>query len=103
MMERSEEEIADVIAIFRDVFEDQMGTPITDDQLRNIIKEILSEREKQLIKLRFMDFSPRNLRQVLDKVAPDGTYTVQDLDSFEQASEVASKVRRSKRSKNKDL
>ncbi len=62
---RSKEEIQEIISIFKDVFEDQTGKVLTMETFRDTIRDLLIEKEKIIIKQRFMDFKPRELRSVL--------------------------------------
>ena len=65
MKNRSKEEIDAILQTFPDVFEDLTGNKLTSEQVTEVITEILKLKERDIIRQRFLDFSPLNLREVL--------------------------------------
>lgn len=85
MRDRSSEELDAILQAFPDVFESQFGKPLVSGVVESILQEILQEKEKEVIRLRFLDFSPRNLREMLHKIKtkPQNIDTVITIDLVE--------------------
>jgi hypothetical protein len=70
------------------VFEDQTGKVLTMETFRETIRDLLLEKEKFIIRQRFMDFKPRELRTVLISTHPElekeTTNTTKVEDQIEQ-------------------
>jgi hypothetical protein len=68
MRDRSPEELDAILQSFPDVFENEMGKPINPELVEKVLGDLLAERELNLIKQRFFDFSPANLREVIQRI-----------------------------------
>lgn len=93
MKNRSQEEINAILQTFPDVFEDLTGNQLTSAAVQEVIVELLKSKEKELIRQRFFDFSPLNLRDILKKLNEP-----QDNDDIQaQAQKIAAKVKKGKK------
>lgn len=69
MGHRSSEELDGLLQAFPDVFKEQFGKELNHDTLVSIVQTILYSKEEQVIKQRFSDLTPKNLREVLEKLS----------------------------------
>lgn len=66
MTDRSKEEIRDILATWPDAFEKSFGKKMDETVMRTVINNILQQKEIDLIRQRFFDFTPQNLRQIIE-------------------------------------
>jgi DNA-directed RNA polymerase subunit F len=95
MKNRSQEEIDAILQTFPDVFEDLTGKKLTKEQVSEVITEILKLKERDIIKQRFLDFSPFNLREILKSLNKEETEQKDDINA--QIKKVVDKVKKSKK------
>ena len=93
---RSKEELREIISIFRDVFEDHTGHELNLAELRYVVSELLEEKERFLMKQRFLDFKPIELRMLQDELREKDQEPVKAEDQIKQ---IVKKVKDGKRPK----
>ena len=62
---RGREEVLGALQTFKDVYESQFNKPLNYSEALGIVLEILEEKQRQVIKQRFMDFHPHDLMTVI--------------------------------------
>lgn len=68
MRDRSPEELDAILQAFPDIFEAQFGKSINPALIEKVLTDLLNEKELDLIKQRFFDFSPANLREIIERI-----------------------------------
>lgn len=65
-MDRSKEEILDVLQFWPDAFRESFGKELDKETLKSVLKQILQDKELEIIRQRFFDFSPKNIREIIE-------------------------------------
>lgn len=63
---RGHEEIQGSLQTFRDVYKDQFGKDLDNAKAVEIITQMLSKRELEVIQQRFFDFRPQDLKTLIE-------------------------------------
>lgn len=70
MRPKSKEELEGLLQAFPDVFRDQVGHDLDVNKVKAIIRDLIKEREDFIIRQRFLDLPPANLREILTMLEP---------------------------------
>lgn len=80
---RGREEVLGALQTFKDVYENQFNKPLNYAEALGIVLEILEDKQRQVIKQRFLDFHPHDLMTVIAELrsyAHKNAYNVQASD-----------------------
>lgn len=93
MRDRSPEELDAILQAFPDIFEAQFGKSINPALIERVLTDLLNEKELDLIKQRFFDFSPSNLREIIERIKTKPRSELTDSIDLSHVTERANLVR----------